>query len=453
MLAEEAALLQWAAAAVHHSTPPPAGEDPQEAAARAVAGHAGLVLVVGPAGAGKTTALAAAVDRLRAQGRPVLGAAPSGKAADVLARQGGCPAVTLARLLTDARRHPPPGTTVVLDESGMASTEDLAGLVDLARANRWRLVCVGDPAQLPAVGRGGMFAHWCEALPAHHLEEVRRFAHAWEADASLALRAGEPQVATTYAEAGRLRTVHPATLADQIARQHDRLTDRGRTVAITTASAGAARAINVEIQHRRNPTRSGPKVALADGTVAFAGDRIATRRNDPTLLTRTAAEVRNRHTWTVTAVHRNGDLTVSDHGRGSVRLPAGYVARHVELGWATTGYGNQGITVDAGIAVIEPSATRAGIYVAMTRGRRGNFAWIPDPTGRADPADALAQAIARPPNASTAHATRDRLHRQAGLKAPAPDAVARVPADPVERMLGRLDALARTPPSGRSLGR
>jgi hypothetical protein len=194
-------------------------------------------------------------------------------------------------------------------------------------------------------------------------------------------------------------------------------------------------------------------VALADGTVAFAGDRIATRRNDPTLLTATGAEVRNRHTWTVTAVHPNGDLTVSDAGRGSVRLPAGYVARHVELGWATTGYGNQGITADAGIAVIEPSATRAGIYVGMTRGRRGNFAWIPDPTGRTDPADALAQAIARPPNASTAHATRDRLHRQAGLAPPGPEPAAPAPADAAEPMFARLDALARTPPSGRSLGR
>jgi hypothetical protein len=59
----------------------------------------------------------------------------------------------------------------------------------------------------------------------------------------------------------------------------------------------------------------------------------------------------------VTTVHRNGDLTVVDADRGAVHLPAGYVARHVELGWASTGYGNQGITIDAGIAVIEPSAT------------------------------------------------------------------------------------------------
>ncbi len=109
-----------------------------------------------------------------------------------------------------------------------------------------------------------------------------------------------------------------------------------------------------------------PERSLADGTAAFDGDRIATRRNDPTLLTGTGAEVRNRHTWTVTTVHRGGDLTVTEQDRGTVRLPAGYVARHVELGWATTGYGNQGVTVDAGIAVIERSATRTGIYVAMT---------------------------------------------------------------------------------------
>jgi conjugative relaxase-like TrwC/TraI family protein len=440
VLAEEAALLDWAAAAVDLSTVPTAGEGPQEAAARAVAGCAGLVVVVGPAGAGKTTALAAAVDHLRAQGRPVLGIAPSGKAADVLARQAGCPAITLAKLLVDTRWHPPPGTTVILDEAGMAGTEDLARLVALAQPNRWRVVCVGDPAQLPAVVRGGMFAHWCDALPVHHLEEVRRFAHAWEADASLALRAGNPAAAAAYAQAGRLRTTHPATLADQVARQHQRLTARGHTVAITTASAGCARAINVEIQHRHNPTRIDPHVALADGTDASAGDRVATRRNDPTLLTSTDAEVRNRHTWTVREVHRNGDLTVADPDRGSVRLPAGYVARHVELGWATTGYGNQGTTVDAGIAVIEPSATRAGIYVAMTRGRLGNFAWIPDATGHTDPADVLAHALTRPPNATTAHATRERMYREAGVVLPSPTGTAGTGrADAVQQALTRLD--------------
>ena len=163
---------------------------------------------------------------------------------------------------------------------------------------------------------------------------------------------------------------------------------------------------------------------------------------------RSGGEVRNRHTWTVISVHRNGDLTVTDPDRGSVRLPAGYVARHVELGWATTGYGNQGITVDAGIAVVEHSATRAGIYVAMTRGRHGNFAWIPDPTGRADAAEAFGEAIARPANAATAHATRDRLHRQAVLEPPTRRPVPPAYTDPAQQMRARLGALPASPPQG-----
>ena len=75
-----------------------------------------------------------------AQGRPVVGLAPSGKAADVLATEAGCQTDTLAGFLTRHRstdRHRwPAGTTVVLDEAGMATTDDLARLVDLVRPHR-----------------------------------------------------------------------------------------------------------------------------------------------------------------------------------------------------------------------------------------------------------------------------------------------------------------------------
>ena len=62
----------------------------QANAAAAVAGHDRLVLVVGPAGAGKTSALRSAVADLAAQRRPVFGVAPSAKAARVLERDAGC---------------------------------------------------------------------------------------------------------------------------------------------------------------------------------------------------------------------------------------------------------------------------------------------------------------------------------------------------------------------------
>ncbi len=343
--------------------------------------------MVGPAGAGKTTALAKAARLLAEQRRPVLGLAPSGKAADVLKTETGWPTTTLARLLHEhARpdgREPhrclPAGTTVVIDEASMASTDDLDTLVALVHRHRWRLVCAGDPAQLPAVGRGGMFALWCERLPAHHLEAVRRFREDWQAEASLALRRGDPGAAAAYAAHHRLQTIHPALVADRVARQFERLAARGESVAITTASAGTARSINGEIQRRRNPRLDRACVALADGTVAFVGDRVATRRN-VAVVTDTASLVRNRQSWTVAEVGEDGSVVVVDPARGSVRLPAAYVARHLELGWAVTGYGTQGVTTDHAIAVVEPSSTRAGIYVAMTRGRGRNVAWIVDRT-------------------------------------------------------------------------
>jgi len=72
-----------------------------------------------------------------------------------------------------------------------------------------------------------MFAHWCEAFAAHHLEEVRRFSEAWQGEASLLLRQGDPAAAGLYGDHERLHTVHPALLADRVARQHQQLSAGG----------------------------------------------------------------------------------------------------------------------------------------------------------------------------------------------------------------------------------
>jgi conjugative relaxase-like TrwC/TraI family protein len=458
VLEQERRLIDWATDAVE-AVPVVDPHARQDAVATAIAGQGELVLVVGPAGAGKTTATRAGVARLRTDRRAVIGLAPSGKAADVLARSAGCPAVTLAKLLHADRRDqalPPVGTTVILDEAGMASTDDLDHLIRIALTHRWRIVAVGDPEQLAAVGRGGMFAHWTDTLPAHHLDVVHRFTEPWQAEASLALRRGDPDAAHFYAEHGRVQTVHPALVPERIAHIHENAAARGQTVAITTSNASTARAINEEIQwhqHRSRPPRRS--IPLEDGTRLHVGDRIASRRNDPTLSTDDGVSVRNRHTWTVTDIHTNGSVTVTDATNGTVTLPSRYVAEHVELGWAVTGYGNQGITTDHAVCVIEPGTSRANVYVGLTRGRGKNLAVIVDPTGAADPADALARAIARPSNATTAHASRDQLHQAQGLEPPAVTPAPATEIEDVERTRLLLDLYAESirhrPPLSRGL--
>lgn len=95
-------------------------------AARSVAGRDPLVLVVGPAGTGKTTTLRRAAADLGAHGCDVFAVAPTAKAAKVLRDETGIPSAAVAKLLHEWRdRHPQDeyrlrsGTTLVVDEAGM----------------------------------------------------------------------------------------------------------------------------------------------------------------------------------------------------------------------------------------------------------------------------------------------------------------------------------------------
>ena len=107
-----------------------------------------------------------------------------------------------------------------------------------------------------------------------------------------------------------------------------------------------------------------------EGQRLGAGDVIVTRRNDHDV------GVANRETWTVTRVYRDGRLTVDGSGRGGRELPADYVHRQVELGYAVTGYGAQGDTTTEAHLVLTDTTTAAAGYVAMTRGRASNTAHL-----------------------------------------------------------------------------
>ena len=120
------------------------------------------------------------------------------------------------------------------------------------------------------------------------------------------------------------------------------------------------------------------EVRLHDHTEASVGDAIITRRNDRELRIG-RGWVRNGSRWTITAIDADGSLRVRPAGRrwgATLRLPAEYVAEHVQLGYAVTAYRAQGVTVDTGHTLIEPGATRENFYVAMTRGRLVNTAYV-----------------------------------------------------------------------------
>ncbi|MBN9608863.1 MAG: relaxase domain-containing protein [Actinobacteria bacterium] len=291
-----------------------------------------------------------------------------------------------------------PGQLLVVDEAGMADLSTMNALAAQARTAGAKLLLVGDHAQLPAIGAGGTF----QLLAEHHadtpqLTDIRRFTNLdgqlrrWEADASLGLRRGDPTALNAYQAHGRftdgdadamIHAAHQAWKADHT---------RGLTSLLIAADNDTVQALNLTV--RADLIEAGhvhaEGVALHDGTVAGIGDRIITRRVDRRLSDGTnpgggvdergrlaAGFIKNGTILTITDVRRDGAIEAQASGGRPVALPADYVPQHVELGYAVTAHRCQGVTVDTTHTIASSRMTREAFYVAMTRGRLSNHAYI-----------------------------------------------------------------------------
>ena len=168
---------------------------------------------------------------------------------------------------------------------------------------------------------------------------------------------------------------------------------RGESVAIMAPTNETVVRLNQLAQGRGGPATSTSTVRRCRPDYRlFRGDSIATRHNDRNLLTDRDLMVKNRDRWTINAIHR-GDVTVS--GRtGTVRLPAEYVAEHLELAYAQTSHANQGRTVDRSLLFLDGPTDTRGVYVPMTRGRLSNEVFVAL-QGEQTAVDVVAQALVR----------------------------------------------------------
>lgn len=371
--------------------------DPDQAEAITRIGRSGrrLDLLVGPAGSGKTTALRA-LHRAwtAAHGRDsVVGLAPSAAAAEVLGESLSIRAENTAKFLYEHdhdRWDLHPGQLVLLDEASLAGTLTLDRITSHADEAGAKVVLIGDWAQLSSVETGGAFGMLVRDRhrpPA--LTDARRFIHQWEKTASLGLRHGQPAALNAYEEFGRLHDGGLETMLDEAysAWQRDRQTGLS-----TLMIAGNGQMVAELNQRARADLITagqvrGAAVRLHDGTSAGVGDLVVTRRNDRRLSTG-SGWVKNGDRWQVTGHREDGALKVrrlgpSDHPQGrTLVLPAAYVREDLELGYATTAHRAQGATVDTAHALVDPeTASREQIYVAMTRGKQRNHAYViqPDP--------------------------------------------------------------------------
>jgi conjugative relaxase-like TrwC/TraI family protein len=346
----------------------PALSEKQQAMLRVVASSQDRVLcVVGLAGSGKTTATRAVANAFRAAGVPVLGAAPSGIAAEKLQDETGIPSTTLHRLL---QRALPERCLVVVDEAGMAETRILAPLLERVEHAQGRIVLIGDPCQLPAVGAGGLFAGIVERHGAIELGENRRQHDLEERRALEAIRNGLGRDYLAFAEGtGRLISSDTPVrakirlLSDWWEAARDDLPGsvmialRRRDVAELNALARALMDSHGRLGRRR---------LTVAGTEFAAGDRIVCLRNDDAL------GVKNGTRATVGAVDRRRRTLMVVTDRGARIVVAGRYLEdgHVRHAYALTGHAGQGVTVERAFVLgVGGQRLQEWGYVALSRAR------------------------------------------------------------------------------------
>lgn len=395
---------------------------------------------IGPAGAGKTSAMSQFAEAVRAAGGQVLGLAPSAAAAAVLGDELGVRADTIHKLLHAHDEHARTGveipdalrvderTIILVDEAGMASTPDLDALVRLARRSGASVRLLGDPAQLQAVGAGGVLRLIDEQVGAAHLEQVHRFSTEGEADASLALREGDVAGLDFYVDHARtLGGTREAMIEEVYANWvADHLQDK--TALMIAASRDDVLALSTRARLDRvaaGEVEAGG-VRLHDDSTAGVGDLIVTRENDRRLRVERGTDfVKNGDVWTVVERGDDGALRLRhrDH-HGFVTIPGDYVAEHVELAYATTIHRAQGMTVDTAHYLAASGATREQLYTGITRGRHINRVYVavdelldPDlhaqPTGAQAVRDCLVGVLQRTDTTPSATSTLNAEHERA----------------------------------------
>ncbi len=360
-------------------------------------------LALAPAGAGKTTAMAALARAWEDSGGQVIGLSPSANAAQILRAEIDVEvADTVDKFLHMA--HDPDGgqgdparrwfdsidatTLLIVDEAGKAGTLALESVIATALVRGASVRLIGDDRQLASISAGGVLRDLAETTELTTLSQIMRFASASEAQAGAALRVGDPAGLAFYADHSRIHVGATATAAAMAFEGWRADSEAGLDSLLLAPTNEIAADLNAAARLWRltRAAEAGPdggpaaglEARLADGLSASVGDTVITKTNDRSLVLGRRDFVRNGYRWTVTGVSADGSMMVTHTDSGQhLRLPAAYVRASVRLGYAATIDSAQGATARHRCHTVgHDRLNRQQVYTALTRGVVENHIYL-----------------------------------------------------------------------------
>lgn len=362
-----------------------------------------LKVIVGHAGAGKTTCLDIAQDIWQDSGYRVVGAAPTGKAASNL-QSIGIASKTLHKWEQEWKRdreHLNKNTVLILDEAGMVDSQKLHFLLRHSQEQGFKLVLVGDPEQLPPIEAGAPTRAVMEAVGFAELSTIVRQKVDWQKEASQhlathqtekALEAYHQNNAIHYNKDAKEELIqdwidHVRRDTEEKLNHHHYSVSSSLILAHTNQDVKElnhlarqemqkegllddtnyrftiSKPLNLETLDQ-DPTDSPnhhsfkPKLIREEREFAI-GDRIIFSRNDYEL------NVRNGQLAKIVDIQEEL-ITVQKEDQSSLTFDMG-TYNHIDHGYATTIHKSQGTTVDKTFVYASSSLNKHLTYVALTR--------------------------------------------------------------------------------------
>ncbi len=346
--------------------------------------EAGLMVLTGGPGTGKTTTVRALLAAHRALGRRLLLCAPTGRAAKRLAETTGSEAKTIHRLLEwnpatgrfqrDAD-SPLDAETILVDEASMVDLW-LADRLLAAIPESTTLVLVGDVDQLPPVGAGQVLRELLASGVARSVRLTQVFRQAQESAIVRGahrilegeLPEGTPRGTKSAGDLFVVPRTRPEQITEALVEMLRRVTPaygldaRTEVQVLTPMRRGplGTEALNLLLQAELNPAHdSAPQAAFR------RGDKVMQLHNDYD------RDVFNGDVGEVARVE-GGTTFVRFDGR-EVQYPPDDLDS-LALAYASTVHKVQGSEFPAIVVVMHPShhvlLSRALLYTAVTRGKR-----------------------------------------------------------------------------------
>ena len=406
--------------------------DEQRNALEYATGAEGLAIIDGKAGTGKSYTIGVIRDAYEADGRRVIGLAPTNAVAQDMERDGFKEGKTVHSALFALKNNRDKwnnSTVIIVDEAAMMDTKIMRELVSRADEAKAKLMLVGDDRQLASVERGGLFTELKRLHGAAELSQVTRQKDADHKAISEMLSRGEfGEAVTTLSKLGCItRNNHQSESREALVEQWKTDTatapTRNRFVfAYTNNDVGQLNAELRAVRKARGEIGEDYEFTTKDGKAQFAvGDRLMFTKTDKKqgeivekgrFYDRKRQGITNGAVGTIERIEGQ-TITLNLDGKSDRRLTFNAEQfdgfRH---GYAGTIYKGQGRTFDDVYLYHSTHWRDTSAYVALTRHRDNVKLFVSTEVTR-DDAD-LARQIGRHDDrrASVAFATKEEVRKQ-----------------------------------------